>query len=498
MKRKFLKSLTAALFTILLIGCGGGGSGGNTISGVVKNFKTGTNLPGVHVTAGSHSATSGTDGSFKLTGVAAGDRIVVTFQKEGFVTTGKISKLSADITSDNLQVNMVPVAASGTLDPSSANSLKKAGETWQVDLEANALDASGQVKWEATPIDPARMGIDTMPGDMTTTGEKPIQSFGALSVTFKDASGNKVNLASGEQATIRIPLSSRDTGGATTPPATIPLYYYDEASGYWKQEGTATLKGTAPNQYYEGTVEHFSTWNADQVYDTIAIHGCVVDENNQSVANVRITMEGVTYNGTDQSFSTSDGTFTVQAKKSETSIVVGQKDTKVTNTYKAENFKTSNDVTMDECLVLGDAPFTARLTWGLNPNDLDTHVVGPDGPSDYHIFYAHQGSLTGEEGSNLDVDDVSSYGPEIYTAIKLPKAGTYHYAVYHYAGSSTIAASPARVEVMLGGDKTVFVADGNHTEKWWKVFDFSVNDDGKVTHITPINQWVADTGWPTD
>jgi len=172
------------------------------------------------------------------------------------------------------------------------------------------------------------------------------------------------------------------------------------------------------------------------------------------------------------------------------------KGTKVTNTYKAVN--TSSDVTMNECLVLGDAPFTARLTWGLNPSDLDTHVVGPDGPSDYHIFYNHKGSLTGEEGSNLDVDDTTSYGPEVYTAIKLPKAGTYHYAVYQYYGSSTIAASPARVEVMLGGDKTVFVADGNHTERWWKVFDFSVDNAGKVTGITPINQWVNDTGWPTD
>ena len=29
--------------------------------------------------------------------------------------------------------------------------------------------------------------------------------------------------------------------------------------------------GTAPNQYYEGVVSHFSVWNADQVYDSVAV-----------------------------------------------------------------------------------------------------------------------------------------------------------------------------------------------------------------------------------
>ncbi len=491
MKRMFLKSVIAAVFAALVVGCGGSG-GGNVVKGVVKNFKTGANLQGVKVKIGANgvTVTSGQDGSFSVSGVTAADRIVVTFKKDGFADTAKITKITSDITEADLQVNMVPAAASGTLNPAEPNTLSKTGENWQVVLGENALDATGQVTWEVTPIDPAEMGIGVMAGDMQDTDGNPIESFGAVAVTFKDAAGHAVNLKDGETATIHIPAVSR----GTTLPATIPLYYFDEESGYWKKEGTATLKGTAPNQYYEGTVGHFSWWNCDQPIETVTtVTGCVEDVNGTKEAHARVVMEGKNYNGTTTVYTDGNGKFTIRVKRSAKSLLTAHKVERISNTVEIE--PTSSTFEMSSCLVL-DA-FTAKLTWGANPRDLDTHVVGPDGPTDYHIWYQNKGSLAGTGArSNLDVDDTTSYGPEIYTALKLAKAGTYHYAVYRYAGSSNIAASPAHVEVMLNGDKTVFVPTGAHAERWWRVFDFTVDNAGKVTNITKVDTWTDDTGWP--
>jgi hypothetical protein len=42
-------------------------------------------------------------------------------------------------------------------------------------------------------------------------------------------------------------------------PATIALWYVDEASGLWKEEGSATKQGNT----YVGSVKHFTFWNCD-------------------------------------------------------------------------------------------------------------------------------------------------------------------------------------------------------------------------------------------
>jgi len=56
------------------------------------------------------------------------------------------------------------------------------------------------------------------------------------------------------------------------------------------------------------------------------------------------------------------------------------------------------------------------LTWGENPGDLDSHLWTPSINNQvHHIFYANQGSPTSGPFAELDVDDVTSYGPEHIT-----------------------------------------------------------------------------------
>jgi len=481
-------------------------TGNNKVEGSIRDYSTAQGIAGVTVSSGSSQVTTDATGNYSLSGLASGDRVLVSIQKEGYARTSKIVSLSGDAITANLNVDLLPVGASQDFDPSSNAVIEVTNSSARVEIPANGLVLangnlpSGNIHADITPVNPA-LDIDLMPGDMTTRDSRnqlvPIESYGAIIADFTDGSGNKLNLAAGSRATIRIPVASR--GGNT--PTTIPLYYFDENQGIWVEEGTATLNG----DYYEGTVSHFSTWNADYLFENITIHGCVSDTEDNRKSNVEVDLEGINYNGSTSTWTNGVGEFSISAKKDAVSLLVASTATQVSNSIKVgENGETSSDVTLSECLKFGaitssSEGLTVRLTWGENPRDLDTHVIGPNG---YHIYYVNLGSLGTSPYARLDVDDTDSYGPEVFTARSFPQAGTYHYAVHHYAGSSTISQSPARVELTLNGQVTTFVppsvsvssvvtspmSDSQVNQTWWNVFDIVVSDTGSI-RIVPVNTW---------
>lgn len=123
------------------------------------------------------------------------------------------------------------------------------------------------------------------------------------------------------------------------------------------------------------------------------------------------------------------------------------------------------------------------LTWGEYPRDLDSHLWLP-AEKPYHVYYGRKGSLIGCPFANLDVDDMTSYGPETVT-IKERFTGKYVYAVYNYSRSPDITTSEARVQVF---DSTGLIATFNiptqGTGLWWYVMDI----DGATGAITEINR----------
>ncbi|KMV01227.1 hypothetical protein ACS72_00355 [Acinetobacter sp. VT 511] len=75
------------------------------------------------------------------------------------------------------------------------------------------------------------------------------------------------------------------------------------------------------------------------------------------------------------------------------------------------------------------------LTWGKDPVDLDSHLVGPAGDEGmFHTYYSDkQYYNNGELMVDLDLDDVTSYGPET-TTIRHLLPGTYTFYVHHFSG----------------------------------------------------------------
>lgn len=141
---------------------------------------------------------------------------------------------------------------------------------------------------------------------------------------------------------------------------------------------------------------------------------------------------------------------------------------------------------------VGEGQFRFVLRWGEEPSDLDTHVWLP-AATPFHIAYFRQGSLSQFPFAELDIDDVTSFGPETVTIAQLFE-GTYLYAVHLFSGSGTIGTSGAVVEVYEGAAlvntfpvPTDLPWDPDNGQNvWWSVFTLTVDDQGNTT-ITPVN-----------
>jgi len=96
------------------------------------------------------------------------------------------------------------------------------------------------------------------------------------------------------------------------------------------------------------------------------------------------------------------------------------------------------------------------LEWAAEPSDLDSHVEGTliDGTG-FHVYYSHKSQMDGEfEVCNLDVDDVTGYGPETITLQITNDDNPYYFYVFNYSGQfgydTALDYSAANVKVFKG------------------------------------------------
>jgi len=457
-----------------------------TLSGRAIDAATGSGVPNVTVSAGGLSATTDSNGAYSIAGLAVTPRLTVLFNATTHAEAAGITRISA-ATSSALQVRMLRVATTATVAVASGGTVTVAGSPAQVVLPADGLQRAdgsiptGSVTVALTPIDPASDSA-VMPGDFTTlvgSTATPIESFGALNVRLSDAAGAALNLRSGQTATVRIPVATR----SATVPSTIPLFFFDTSSGRWVQEGTATLAGTGTGRYYQGTVAHFTTWNADQVMNSVRVSGCVADASGVRVAGAYVASDGIDYSGTSSASTDVSGNFTIVIRTSSQATLVALSGGTLSNTLSAGPY--TADATLPACLVLNQsaAGVTMKLTWGASPSDLDSHLFTPSGD---HVYYGNDGNLLAAPFAALDVDDTSSFGPEVITLTKL-MVGTYKYYVHNFSGylDGPIAASGARVELNIPGRNAELFAPPTSGEtsstSVWTLFELDVDAQCNVS-----------------
>lgn len=133
------------------------------------------------------------------------------------------------------------------------------------------------------------------------------------------------------------------------------------------------------------------------------------------------------------------------------------------------------------------------LTWGATPSDLDSHLRGPgvNGGS-FHTYWNDMNySYGGVRRAFLDVDDISSYGPETTTVYNMTNNGTYRFYVHDYTNKglvngSYLANSGARVRVYMGDTQIAeYHVPTSGRGNVWHVFDF----DAKNRKLIPVNSF---------
>ncbi len=160
-----------------------------------------------------------------------------------------------------------------------------------------------------------------------------------------------------------------------------------------------------------------------------------------------------------------------------------------------ENVRTLRDITLAPSDEDPDNASNIRivLTWGEYPYDLDSHLFGPAQSNDgskFHTYYVYKNYQYGDEMiANLDLDDVTSYGPETTTIYKRNKSSQYSFFVHDFTNRSStsskaMAQSGAQVQVFTGNTlRQTFNIPVNEEGTVWHVFDYDASSDT----ITPVN-----------
>jgi hypothetical protein len=156
----------------------------------------------------------------------------------------------------------------------------------------------------AAYIDPAAADFSqTVPGSLTADDKDgkrvTLISYGMMAVELESAAGEKLQVKPGLSATLTTAIPA---AAQASSPATIPLWYVDETTGIWKEEGTATKSGNV----YVGQVKHFSFWNCDVSQNAISLSFTLNHTGGEAFVHAKVRIRrntsswgGVAYGWTD-------------------------------------------------------------------------------------------------------------------------------------------------------------------------------------------------------
>ena len=258
-------------------------------------------VPGAEVKVNGVSVSSNASGAFSLT-VAESNRYVLTIKKDGFQTVSKIFRQERI----GATYRLVKAAAQ-LLDPAIDNTVLVkvprtdiAGQSTfkdvSVTLKANSIIDSAGVR-VTTPVtayhsrfDHLFDTFDRMPGDYgarTTAGtDTTLTSYGAIEMNLRGPAGEKYNIAPGMPADLKYEIHASQLAGA---PTTIAIWYYNDDSGLWEEDGVATLNGTT----YVGQAKHFSAVNVDLAKSNATCLKIVVDQTTLAAPlKIRLSVPG--------------------------------------------------------------------------------------------------------------------------------------------------------------------------------------------------------------
>ena len=270
----------------------------------------GVPVQGAAVSSGTATATTDVNGLFSFRNISMSSRFgYVQVVKSGYFT-GSRSIITGPGSSNYISIELKPRTLTGTFPaPSGGKIALQTGDTASFSA-ASVVTAStnatytGMVYVYAEYLDPTDSNLyKYMPGDLRGIGsngyETDLQSFGMMDVEMQDAAGNKLQLAGGQTATLTWAIPQTLQASAT---ATIPLWYFNDTTGQWLQQGTAMREGNN----YVGQVGHFTFWNCDAPIGTVNFSVYLKDEHGNPLPYTYVEFQSAAY-GTRGGYTDSTG-----------------------------------------------------------------------------------------------------------------------------------------------------------------------------------------------
>ena len=273
------------------------------LSGIVRDA-SGTPIEGVSIVSGSSAATTNTDGFFEFDQIQVvsvqNDRSVVRFSKAGYFDVVR-SMDADDDAADGASWEVVMCRKENNdftsikTYSSSSDQTLQAGEM-KIDMpqdgykvDGTGAGYTGKVKSEMVYLDPNNERFaEMMPGGdlaavRSDNSSAQLISYGMTDLNMYAENGDKLQLKEGSKAKLTFPIPA---GMGENPPASIPLWSFNEKTGLWEEEGSAALQGNV----YVGEVAHFSWVNLDYPEKQGTVYGYVKDDTGKVLPGVRLSI----------------------------------------------------------------------------------------------------------------------------------------------------------------------------------------------------------------
>lgn len=248
-------------------------------------------IPGVSITVGNAVALTDANGVFAVEEAVVYEKFAyLKASKAGYIDGSRAVVPSSGVNQIKVMLLKMDVEATINSGEQSTVALSNgAAIEFSGDFEntlGEAYNGSIEVTLKHLSPDNPNMNI-MMPGMLfaeNINGDpRVLESYGMFAVELRGSNNEELQLANGSTAQVSLPLPTT----INTAPSTIPLWYFDEVNGYWKQEGEATLQGNS----YVGEVTHFSFWNWDFQLPAITLCITLEDVDGNLLPNTQMFMQ---------------------------------------------------------------------------------------------------------------------------------------------------------------------------------------------------------------
>lgn len=267
---------------------------------VQKNFQgvvldiNGAPVSGAAVTIGTATVTTNLKGFFTFKNASVKENFAhVKVTKAGFVNASRVLVPTNGM--NRINIMMIPATTTSTISSGSSSTVSLPNGT-KVKFDGSFKDANGNAYTGSVQV--ALFNLvssnpylnELMPGSLLATNSggnaRVMETFGMVHVQLTGSSGQNLQIANGHTAEITVPIDASQTSSS---PATIPLWSYNEQTGMWNEEGSATKVGNT----YVGTVSHFSWWNYDAQFQQATMKVTVKNTAGQVLPNIKVTLKRV-------------------------------------------------------------------------------------------------------------------------------------------------------------------------------------------------------------